>query len=157
MAIWNLKRVTISSILCYLMTMWAVSFCRDLRRMAWLWILMPWFGSWCILVKDKPDMNFLWALYGSTEEVKIILWFICYACVCSFIILWFPPDCKVTCFLANFKFSPIDPDHPFIKSDNMETIFITASDTHIEVPCLVSDPELKVSLFSVGMPPSCRD
>ncbi|XP_058252672.1 vascular endothelial growth factor receptor 3 isoform X2 [Hemibagrus wyckioides] len=45
-----------------------------------------------------------------------------------------------------------DPDHPFIKSDNMETIFITASDTHIEVPCLVSDPELKVSLFSIVQP-----
>lgn len=34
----------------------------------------------------------------------------------------------------------------------METIFITDSQTHIEVPCLVSDPDLKVSLFSVGPP-----
>lgn len=34
----------------------------------------------------------------------------------------------------------------------METIFITDSQTYIEVPCLVSDPDLKVSLFSVGPP-----
>ncbi|XP_026796479.1 vascular endothelial growth factor receptor 3 isoform X3 [Pangasianodon hypophthalmus] len=46
-----------------------------------------------------------------------------------------------------------DPDHPFIKrNDNMETIFITTSDTHIEVPCLVSDPELNVTLFSLEQP-----
>uniref|UniRef100_A0A671S8Q9 Vascular endothelial growth factor receptor 3 n=1 Tax=Sinocyclocheilus anshuiensis TaxID=1608454 RepID=A0A671S8Q9_9TELE len=44
-----------------------------------------------------------------------------------------------------------DPQHPFIKrnENDMETIFITDSQTHIEVPCLVSDPDLKVSLFSV--------
>ncbi|KAI7801265.1 vascular endothelial growth factor receptor 3 isoform X1 [Triplophysa rosa] len=43
-----------------------------------------------------------------------------------------------------------DPNHPFIRTNenSMETIFITDSQTHIEVPCLVSDPELKVSLFS---------
>uniref|UniRef100_A0A671S8L3 Vascular endothelial growth factor receptor 3 n=1 Tax=Sinocyclocheilus anshuiensis TaxID=1608454 RepID=A0A671S8L3_9TELE len=43
-----------------------------------------------------------------------------------------------------------DPQHPFIKrnENDMETIFITDSQTHIEVPCLVSDPDLKVSLFS---------
>uniref|UniRef100_A0A673JLE2 Vascular endothelial growth factor receptor 3 n=1 Tax=Sinocyclocheilus rhinocerous TaxID=307959 RepID=A0A673JLE2_9TELE len=47
-----------------------------------------------------------------------------------------------------------DPQHPFIKrnENDMETIFITDSQTHIEVPCLVSDPDLKVSLFSVGPP-----
>uniref|UniRef100_A0A8C1XIM1 Vascular endothelial growth factor receptor 3 n=1 Tax=Cyprinus carpio TaxID=7962 RepID=A0A8C1XIM1_CYPCA len=47
-----------------------------------------------------------------------------------------------------------DPQHPFIKrnENNMEAIFITDSQTHIEVPCLVSDPDLKVSLFSVGLP-----
>lgn len=39
----------------------------------------------------------------------------------------------------------------------METIFITASDTHIEVPCLVSDPELNVKLFLVGIRPGTLD
>ncbi|XP_009306067.1 vascular endothelial growth factor receptor 3 isoform X1 [Danio rerio] len=44
-----------------------------------------------------------------------------------------------------------DPEHPFIKrgDNDMETIFITDSETHIEVPCLVSDPDLKVTLFSL--------
>ncbi|KAF7707139.1 vascular endothelial growth factor receptor 3 isoform X2 [Silurus meridionalis] len=43
-----------------------------------------------------------------------------------------------------------DPDQPFVKtSDSMETIYITTSDTHIEIPCLVSDPELNVSLYSL--------
>ncbi|KTG00662.1 hypothetical protein cypCar_00015956 [Cyprinus carpio] len=48
-----------------------------------------------------------------------------------------------------------DPQHPFIKrnENNMEAIFITDSQTHIEVPCLVSDPDLKVSLFSVEQAP----
>uniref|UniRef100_A0A671SHG8 Vascular endothelial growth factor receptor 3 n=1 Tax=Sinocyclocheilus anshuiensis TaxID=1608454 RepID=A0A671SHG8_9TELE len=42
-----------------------------------------------------------------------------------------------------------DPQHPFIKrnENGMEAIFITDSQTHIEVPCLVSDPDLKVTLF----------
>uniref|UniRef100_A0A8C1N022 Vascular endothelial growth factor receptor 3 n=1 Tax=Cyprinus carpio TaxID=7962 RepID=A0A8C1N022_CYPCA len=46
-----------------------------------------------------------------------------------------------------------DPQHPFIKrnENNMEAIFITDSQTHIEVPCLVSDPDLKVSLFSAPL------
>uniref|UniRef100_A0A673JGL6 Vascular endothelial growth factor receptor 3 n=1 Tax=Sinocyclocheilus rhinocerous TaxID=307959 RepID=A0A673JGL6_9TELE len=46
-----------------------------------------------------------------------------------------------------------DPQHPFIKrnENDMETIFITDSQTHIEVPCLVSDPDLKVSLFSAPL------
>uniref|UniRef100_A0A673FFD7 Vascular endothelial growth factor receptor 3 n=1 Tax=Sinocyclocheilus rhinocerous TaxID=307959 RepID=A0A673FFD7_9TELE len=47
-----------------------------------------------------------------------------------------------------------DPQHPFIKrnENGMEAIFITDSQTHIEVPCLVSDPDLKVTLFLVGPP-----
>ncbi|XP_052470151.1 vascular endothelial growth factor receptor 3 isoform X3 [Carassius gibelio] len=48
-----------------------------------------------------------------------------------------------------------DPQHPFIKTNEngMEVIFITDSQTHIEVPCLVSDPDLKVTLFLVEQPP----
>ncbi|XP_073677300.1 vascular endothelial growth factor receptor 3-like [Garra rufa] len=48
-----------------------------------------------------------------------------------------------------------DPQHPFIKrnENDMETIFITDSQTHIEVPCLVSDPDLKISLFTLEQPP----
>ncbi|XP_067312883.1 vascular endothelial growth factor receptor 3 isoform X2 [Pseudorasbora parva] len=48
-----------------------------------------------------------------------------------------------------------DPQNPFIKRNGseLETIFITDSDKHIEVPCLVSDPDLKVSLFLVEQPP----
>ncbi|XP_062855741.1 vascular endothelial growth factor receptor 3 [Trichomycterus rosablanca] len=43
-----------------------------------------------------------------------------------------------------------DPEQPFIKSnEEMETLLISAADTHIEVPCLVSDPELNVTLYSV--------
>ncbi|XP_026864436.2 vascular endothelial growth factor receptor 3 isoform X1 [Electrophorus electricus] len=43
-----------------------------------------------------------------------------------------------------------DPNKPFVqRNDDMETIFITASDKHIEVPCLVSDPDLNVTLYSV--------
>ncbi|KAL6479974.1 hypothetical protein MHYP_G00110070 [Metynnis hypsauchen] len=42
-----------------------------------------------------------------------------------------------------------DPSNPFVKRNDMQTIFIRASDTHIEVPCLVSDPELNVTLFSL--------
>ncbi|ROK80927.1 Vascular endothelial growth factor receptor 3 [Anabarilius grahami] len=42
-----------------------------------------------------------------------------------------------------------DPQNPFImrNGSEMETLYITDSDLHIEVPCLVSDPDLKVSLF----------
>ncbi|KTG32589.1 hypothetical protein cypCar_00015756 [Cyprinus carpio] len=48
-----------------------------------------------------------------------------------------------------------DPQHPFIKrnENNMEVIFVTGSQTHIEVPCLVSDPDLKVTLFTLEEPP----
>ncbi|XP_056124917.1 vascular endothelial growth factor receptor 3 isoform X1 [Rhinichthys klamathensis goyatoka] len=48
-----------------------------------------------------------------------------------------------------------DPQNPFImrNGSEMETIFITNSDTHIEVPCLVSDPDLKVTLFLYREPP----
>uniref|UniRef100_A0A8B9J7F8 Vascular endothelial growth factor receptor 3 n=1 Tax=Astyanax mexicanus TaxID=7994 RepID=A0A8B9J7F8_ASTMX len=43
-----------------------------------------------------------------------------------------------------------DPNNPFVKRrDDMHTIFLRASDTRFEVPCLVSDPELNVTLFSV--------
>ncbi|XP_076878856.1 vascular endothelial growth factor receptor 3 isoform X2 [Brachyhypopomus gauderio] len=46
-----------------------------------------------------------------------------------------------------------DHNKPFVqKNDDMETIFITASDKHIEVPCLVSDPDLNVTLYSVENP-----
>ncbi|KAM9470494.1 vascular endothelial growth factor receptor 3 [Clarias gariepinus] len=46
-----------------------------------------------------------------------------------------------------------DPEQPFIqRNDNFGTIFIRASDTHFEVPCLVSDPELNVNLFLVEKP-----
>uniref|UniRef100_A0A672JW67 Vascular endothelial growth factor receptor 3 n=1 Tax=Sinocyclocheilus grahami TaxID=75366 RepID=A0A672JW67_SINGR len=47
-----------------------------------------------------------------------------------------------------------DPQHPFIKrnENGMEALFITDSQTHIEVPCLVSDPDLKVTLFLVSPP-----
>uniref|UniRef100_A0AAR2J758 Vascular endothelial growth factor receptor 3 n=1 Tax=Pygocentrus nattereri TaxID=42514 RepID=A0AAR2J758_PYGNA len=44
-----------------------------------------------------------------------------------------------------------DPSNPFVKRNEMQTIFIRASDTHIEVPCLVSDPDLNVTLFSVSI------
>lgn len=54
----------------------------------------------------------------------------------------------------NVPFFPkqTDPQNPFImrNGSDLETIYITDSDTHIEVPCLVSDPDLKVSLFLVG-------
>ncbi|XP_051505452.1 vascular endothelial growth factor receptor 3-like isoform X3 [Myxocyprinus asiaticus] len=48
-----------------------------------------------------------------------------------------------------------DPKQPFIRrnENDMETIFITDSETHIEVPCLVSDPDLKVTLFLLELPP----
>ncbi|XP_059378114.1 vascular endothelial growth factor receptor 3-like isoform X3 [Carassius carassius] len=48
-----------------------------------------------------------------------------------------------------------DPQHPFIErnENGMEVIFITDSQTQIEVPCLVSDPDLKVTLFLVEQPP----
>ncbi|KAK9962883.1 hypothetical protein ABG768_006122 [Culter alburnus] len=48
-----------------------------------------------------------------------------------------------------------DPQNPFImrNGSEMETLYITDSDTHIEVPCLVSDPDLKVSLFLLQLPP----
>ncbi|XP_050960376.1 vascular endothelial growth factor receptor 3 isoform X1 [Labeo rohita] len=48
-----------------------------------------------------------------------------------------------------------DPNRPFIRSNEnrMETIFVTDSQTHIEVPCLVSDPDLKVTLFTLEQPP----
>ncbi|XP_072519096.1 vascular endothelial growth factor receptor 3 isoform X2 [Salminus brasiliensis] len=43
-----------------------------------------------------------------------------------------------------------DPNNPFVKRMNdMQTIFVRASDTSFDVPCLVSDPELNVTLFSL--------
>uniref|UniRef100_A0A672JWG4 Vascular endothelial growth factor receptor 3 n=1 Tax=Sinocyclocheilus grahami TaxID=75366 RepID=A0A672JWG4_SINGR len=50
-----------------------------------------------------------------------------------------------------------DPQHPFIKrnENGMEALFITDSQTHIEVPCLVSDPDLKVTLFLVMLTSPC--
>lgn len=67
--------------------------------------------------------------------------------LCSCVLSFFNPD----------FFPPIDPDHPFIERNDKGTVFITASDTNIEVPCLVSDPELNVTLFSVGMAPCYTD
>ncbi|XP_051716545.1 vascular endothelial growth factor receptor 3 isoform X2 [Ctenopharyngodon idella] len=48
-----------------------------------------------------------------------------------------------------------DPQNPFIKRNGseIETLYITNSDTHIQVPCLVSDPDLKVSLYLLQLPP----
>ncbi|XP_007240771.3 vascular endothelial growth factor receptor 3 isoform X1 [Astyanax mexicanus] len=47
-----------------------------------------------------------------------------------------------------------DPNNPFVKRrDDMHTIFLRASDTRFEVPCLVSDPELNVTLFSLQQEP----
>lgn len=49
-----------------------------------------------------------------------------------------------------------DPTHPFVRTNEngVETIFITDSETHIEVPCLISDPDLKVSLFMFESSPA---
>ncbi|XP_051514996.1 vascular endothelial growth factor receptor 3 isoform X3 [Myxocyprinus asiaticus] len=49
-----------------------------------------------------------------------------------------------------------DPNQPFIRrnKNDIETIFVTGTETHIKVPCLVSDPDLKVTLFSLEQTPT---
>ncbi|TRY81334.1 hypothetical protein DNTS_029760 [Danionella cerebrum] len=52
-----------------------------------------------------------------------------------------------------------DPEQPFIRrsKSDMETIFYTDSETHIEVPCLVSDPDLEVTLSALEPYPRLVD
>ncbi|XP_061901702.1 vascular endothelial growth factor receptor 3 isoform X2 [Entelurus aequoreus] len=49
-----------------------------------------------------------------------------------------------------------DPEHPFLRrnsnSNNLETIFITRYSTHIIVPCLVTVPDLNVTLYAYPKP-----
>ncbi|KAK2849329.1 hypothetical protein Q5P01_009163 [Channa striata] len=53
-----------------------------------------------------------------------------------------------------------DPDHPFLRRDSfdngqgndMETIFITRFTTHVTVPCLVTVPDLNVTLHAYPTP-----
>ncbi|KAG9339321.1 hypothetical protein JZ751_023877, partial [Albula glossodonta] len=40
-----------------------------------------------------------------------------------------------------------DVEHPFVRWTELSTIFVTRSASHIEVPCLVSVPDLNVTLY----------
>uniref|UniRef100_A0A4W6DFR5 Vascular endothelial growth factor receptor 3 n=1 Tax=Lates calcarifer TaxID=8187 RepID=A0A4W6DFR5_LATCA len=44
-----------------------------------------------------------------------------------------------------------DPENPFLKRDDIETIFISRPSTHVTVPCLVTVPDLNVTLHSVSV------
>uniref|UniRef100_A0A4W6DEN1 Vascular endothelial growth factor receptor 3 n=1 Tax=Lates calcarifer TaxID=8187 RepID=A0A4W6DEN1_LATCA len=45
-----------------------------------------------------------------------------------------------------------DPENPFLKRDDIETIFISRPSTHVTVPCLVTVPDLNVTLHSLPYP-----
>lgn len=47
------------------------------------------------------------------------------------------------------NFFPADLQQPFVKSQ-VETILVTESSADVIVPCLVSIPELNVSLYQVS-------
>lgn len=43
-----------------------------------------------------------------------------------------------------------DPKQPFLKTENdLDTIFVTRFSTHVSVPCLVTVPDLNVTLLSL--------
>lgn len=52
--------------------------------------------------------------------------------------------------------SPLDPEQPFLRrggegaGSDLETILITRLSTHVTVPCLVTVPDLNVTLHTVG-------
>ncbi|KAI1898038.1 hypothetical protein AGOR_G00068210 [Albula goreensis] len=45
-----------------------------------------------------------------------------------------------------------DVEHPFVRWTELSTIFVTRSASHIEVPCLVSVPDLNVTLYLMEQP-----
>ncbi|GLD62043.1 vascular endothelial growth factor receptor 3, partial [Lates japonicus] len=45
-----------------------------------------------------------------------------------------------------------DPENPFLRRDDIETILISRLSTHVTVPCLVTVPDLNVTLYSLTYP-----
>lgn len=68
-----------------------------------------------------------------------------------------PAGVRIVCLLLPLLFLPPDPEHPFLGRDNsgegngnkLDTILITRTSTHVLVPCLVTVPDLNVTLHAV--------
>lgn len=74
------------------------------------------------------------------------------------------PGVRIVCLLLLFFFLLLsflhpDPEQPFLKrggedgGSNLETILIMRLSTHVTVPCLVTVPDLNVTLQTVGASP----
>lgn len=68
-----------------------------------------------------------------------------------------PAGVRIVCLLLPLLFLPPDPEHPFLRRDSsgegnsnkLDTILITRTSTHVLVPCLVTVPDLNVTLHAV--------